>query len=57
MTTPAEYRTYSDQCLQASRVAQVPEVKAALIKMTQRWSDLAERTERQQQPSHGPKAS
>jgi hypothetical protein len=48
MTTPTEYRTYSEQCLQASRVAQVPEVKAALIKMAQRWRDLAERSERQQ---------
>jgi len=47
MTTPAEYRTYSDECLQASRVAQVPEVRAALVKMAQRWRAMAERAEHQ----------
>ena len=47
MTTPAEYRRYAEECLQAMRAALVPEVRAVLLAMAQRWSAAAERAEHQ----------
>jgi len=46
MTTPAEYRQYAGECLQAAKFTMSPEVRAMLISMAQRWNDLADRAER-----------
>jgi hypothetical protein len=46
MTTAAEYRQYSTECLQALKFATSPEVKAALLLMAERWDRLAEYVER-----------
>jgi hypothetical protein len=46
MTTPAEYRQSAEECLQAARAALLPEVRAVLLTMAQRWIALAERAER-----------
>ena len=43
MSTPAEYRQYAEECLLAMRVAVIPEVRAALAVMAQRWTELADR--------------
>jgi hypothetical protein len=53
MSTPAEYRQYAEECLLAMRVAVIPEVRAALAVMAQRWTELADRTEH---GSHQPEA-
>jgi hypothetical protein len=45
MSTPAEYRQYAEECLQAMRVAVIPDVRAALAVMAQRWAELADRIE------------
>jgi hypothetical protein len=45
MTKPAEYRENAALCLEAMRAADAPEVKASLQSMAQRWIDLAERAE------------
>ena len=44
--TPAEYRQFAEECLHARQLAQVPEVRAALLLMAQRWVDQAQRAER-----------
>ena len=46
MTTPAEYRQYAAECLQALKFATNQEVRTALVTMAQRWNELADRTER-----------
>jgi hypothetical protein len=46
MSTPAKYKQYAEECLEAMRAASIPEVKAALLTMAQRWTELADRTER-----------
>jgi hypothetical protein len=46
MSTPAEYREWAAECLQAMQLATVAEVKTALLEMAQRWTELAERFER-----------
>jgi hypothetical protein len=46
MSTPAEYRKYAEESLQAMRAAMVPEVRTALLLMARRWTELAERAER-----------
>jgi hypothetical protein len=46
MTTPAEYRQHAEECFAAMRAAVVPEVRAVLLAMAQRWSEAAERAER-----------
>ena len=51
MTTPAEFRRYADECLKAIWIARVPEVRALLLSMAKRWTDLAERAEEQTTPS------
>ena len=48
MTTPAEYRQWAEECLQAMRAAMVPEVKATLRTMAERLLKQAERVERQE---------
>jgi len=46
MTTPAEYRQWAEECLQAMRAAMVPEVQATLRTMAERWFAQAEKAER-----------
>jgi len=46
VTTPAEYRQFAAECMQARNLAQVPEVRAALLLMAQRWLEQAHRAER-----------
>jgi hypothetical protein len=46
MTSAAEYRQYAEECLAAMRAALIPEVRAALFTAAQRWTELADRTER-----------
>jgi len=45
MTRPTEYRQNAALCLEAMRAAAVPEVRASLQTMAQRWMELAEREE------------
>ena len=46
MTTAAEYREFSAECLEALKFTTSPEVKAALLLMAERWERLAEYVER-----------
>jgi hypothetical protein len=46
MNTPAKYRQYAAECLQAMHMSVVPEVRGVLLSMAQRWNELAERAER-----------
>jgi hypothetical protein len=48
MTTPVEYRQYADECLKAIWIAKLPETRAQLLSMAKRWTELAERAERQE---------
>jgi hypothetical protein len=45
MGTAAEYRQYAAECLAARNAAVVPEVKAFLLSMAQRWTSMAEEAE------------
>lgn len=45
MSKPAEYRENAALCLEAMRAAEVPEVKASLQSLAQRWIELADREE------------
>jgi hypothetical protein len=45
MSTPATYREYAAECLRATQRSSRPEVKAELIQLAQRWTDLAGRAE------------
>jgi hypothetical protein len=59
MTTPAEYRQSAEECLQAARAALLPEVRAVLLTMAQRWNELAGRAECNEQaqaPAAGDRA-
>jgi len=44
-TTPAEYRQYAVECLMAARFASRDEMRATLLSMAQRRTELAERAE------------
>jgi hypothetical protein len=46
MTTPAEYRQYAEECLQAMRGASLPEVRPVPLAMAKRWNELADQAER-----------
>ena len=46
MTTAAEYRQYSAECVQALKFTTSADVKAALLLMAERWERLAEYVER-----------
>jgi hypothetical protein len=48
MLTPAECKNNAALCLEAMRAAMSPEVKDTLKSMARRWSELAERAERQE---------
>lgn len=45
MSTPATYKGYAADCLAAMRAAMLPEVRALLLVMAQRWNEFAERAE------------
>jgi hypothetical protein len=47
VSTPALYKEYAAECLAAMRAAVLPEVRALLLAMAQRWNESAERAERQ----------
>ena len=46
MSTPATYKAYAADCLTAMRAAMLPEVRALLLAMAQRWNESAERAEK-----------
>ena len=46
MTTPAEYREIAEECLQAMRGTTSPEVRAELLRLSLRWNEIADETER-----------
>ena len=50
MSTPATYKEHAADCLAAMRAAVLPEVRALLLAMAQRWNEFAERAE-QRSPS------
>jgi hypothetical protein len=45
MSTPAKYREYAVECMRATQLSSTPEVRAELIQLAQRWTDLAGRAE------------
>jgi hypothetical protein len=47
VSTPATYKAYAADCLTAMRAAMLPEVRALLLAMAQRWNESAERAEKQ----------
>ena len=51
MSTPATYKEYAADCLAAMRAAMLPEVRALLLAMAQRWNEFAERAERREHPA------
>jgi hypothetical protein len=54
LSTPATYKEYAADCLTAMRAAMLPEVRALLLAMAQRWNESAERAEkRASTPSAG----
>jgi hypothetical protein len=50
VSTPATYKEYAADCLAAMRAAMLPEVRALLLAMAQRWNEFAERAERRELP-------
>jgi hypothetical protein len=44
-TTPAEYRQFAVECLQAVRTTTSPEVRSTLLKIAERSNDLADHAE------------
>jgi len=52
VTTPAKYREYA-AVPTARQLAQVPEVRAALLLTAQRWTEQAERAERAERNAAG----
>ena len=46
VSTPATYKEYAADCLTAMRAAMLPEVRALLLAMAQRWNEFAERAEK-----------
>ena len=48
VSTPATYKEYAADCLTAMRAAVLPEVRALLLAMAQRWNESAERAERRE---------
>jgi hypothetical protein len=46
VSTSAKYKAYAADCLTAMRAAMLPEVRALLLAMAQRWNESAERAEK-----------
>lgn len=46
VSTRATYNEYAADCLAAMRAAMLPEVRALLLAMAQRWNEFAERAEK-----------
>ena len=53
MNKPAEYRENAALCLEAMRAAAVPEVKESLQSLAERWTELADRMERNGRDGRG----
>jgi hypothetical protein len=51
VSTPATYKEYAADCLAAMRAAMLPEVRALLLAMAQRWNEFAERAEGREPPA------
>ena len=51
VSTPATYKAYAADCLTAMRAAMLPEVRAMLLAMAQRWNEFAERAEKRAAPT------
>jgi hypothetical protein len=51
VSTPATYKEYAADCLAAMRAAMLPEVRALLLAMAQRWNEFAERAEKKASPT------
>jgi len=49
MGRAAEFRQYAAECVAAHNAAVVPEVKACLLEMAQRWTSMAEEAEAAEQ--------
>jgi hypothetical protein len=47
VSTPATYKAHAADCLAAMRAAVLPEVRAMLLAMAQRWNEFADRAEKQ----------
>lgn len=48
MATPTEYREIAEECMEAMRATTSPEVRAELLRLSLRWSKLADDVERRQ---------
>jgi hypothetical protein len=53
MDKPTEYRENAALCLEAMRAAVVPEVRESLQSLAERWTDLADRIERDERDEGG----
>jgi hypothetical protein len=45
MSAAVEYRQYADECLKAIWLARVPEIRALLLSMANRWLEMAAQAE------------
>lgn len=52
VTTPAMYRRYAQQCLQAMETVTEPGGKAVFFATAQMWNDLADQAERNEHRSN-----
>jgi hypothetical protein len=53
MDKQTEYRENAALCLEAMRAAVVPEVRESLQSLAERWTDLADRIERDERDEGG----
>jgi hypothetical protein len=49
MAMAADYRKYAADCLRLAKTAQVQDSKTILLEMAQRWYDLANKLERDEE--------
>jgi hypothetical protein len=55
VTTAAEYREIAEECMEAMRCSSTPEIRAELLRLAFRWSDLADEVEhRHERQAIGP---
>jgi hypothetical protein len=47
MARADEYRRYATECIRVAQVTAIPEHKAMLLQMAQKWRELAEKAERE----------
>ena len=48
MATPTEYREIAQECMEAMRATTSPVVRAELLRLSFRWTELADDAERRQ---------